>query len=252
MSLETNRRSRLTALAGVGIGAICANAAVGSAGAGAATIGASHSAGNVLKTSIAAADDVGSVRVTVHFFSGKSAGLLVEDSARSTGEQTVAIGKERASIVLVDGTVYFSGNNSGLVHYFGLTQAIATTVSNHWISASPTDAAYPSLTAGLTLSSALKEVTPTGHVTRGRSRTIHGRPTTSVSGTGPAGLAQVSLFIARKGRPLPVEAVGSDSTKTGTSGEIVDFSRWGEALHVPVPTGAIPISAFSAGAPAGG
>jgi hypothetical protein len=246
MDPATKRRCRLSALAAVSVGAVCVNGAISTAASGAPTTAPSLSAGKALKTSLTAAEKVGSVRVTVHFFSGTTAGLLVEDSGRSSGEQTVAIGKERASIVLVDGTVYFSGNNAGLVRYFGLTQAIATTLADRWVSASPSDAAYASLTAGLTLSSALKEVTPTGHVTRGRTRTVNGQSATSLSGTGPAGLAHVSLFVARKGRPLPVEAVGSDSTKTATSGEIVDFSRWGEALHVPVPTDSIPISAFSA------
>jgi hypothetical protein len=241
MGFDGKRRTRLAAL---GVGGICVNLAVGSA-FGATPPGPSSPADKLVKTAISAADKVGSVRVTVHFFSGKSTGVLIEDSARSSAEQTVAIGKERASIVLVDGTVYFSGNNSGLVDYFGLTQALASTLSNRWISASPTDTVYASLTAGLTLPSALKEVTPTGQVTKGRSRTIDGRSTASVSGAGPSGIAQVSLFIAKQGRPLPVEAVGSDRTKSRTSGEIVDFSRWGEALHVPLPTNAIPISALS-------
>jgi hypothetical protein len=32
----------------------------------------------------------------------------------------------------------------------------------------------------------------------------------------------------------------------------VTFSRWGEAVHVPVPSESIPISALSAGSPAAG
>jgi hypothetical protein len=246
MDHETKRRNRLTAVVGaLGIGAICVNGATQSF-AGAATLGPSGPAGKILTTAITAADKFGSVRVTVRFFSGKSTGLLVEDSGRTSGEQTVAIGKERASIVLVDDTIYFTGNSSGLVKYFGMPQTIAATLANRWISAAPTDSAYASLSAGLTLSSALKEVTPTSHVTKGRARTINGQSTTNVYGAGPAGLSQVSLFIAKKGRPLPVEAVGSGSTKAGASGEIVDFSRWGESLHVPQPTGAIPISTLSA------
>jgi hypothetical protein len=245
-------RSKRVVLTVGGCGCMLATIAM-AAGANGATPHQPSGTGNqILKSAIATAQEVGSVRVTVHFFSGKTTGELVQDSARASAEQTVAIGNERVSIVLSANTVYFSGNTQGLVHYFGLTTAVATTLANQWVSASPSDSAFPSLAAGLTLSSALGEVSPTGSIVKGKPQTVDGQPTTSLSGTGPAGITRLTLFVAAHGRSLPVEAVGSSSSAQKVSGEIVTFSRWGEPVHVPVPSKSIPISTLSAGSPTAG
>jgi hypothetical protein len=252
MDTVVKRRSGRAVLALGGCGCILANIAVAAAAYGATPAERSATATQILKSAIASAQKAGSARVTVHFFSGQTAGELVQDSTRASAEQTVAIGKERVSIVLSEGTVYFSGNTKGLVNYFGLTKAAAATLADRWVSASSSDSAYPSLAAGLTLSSALKEVSPTGSIVRGKPRTVDGRLTTSLSGTGPAGITRVTLFVAADGKSLPVEAVGSGGSAEKASGEIVTFSRWGEAVRVPVPSESIPISTVSAGSPVAG
>jgi hypothetical protein len=252
MDSVVKRRLRRAALAVGGGGCIVANIAAAAPGADAASaVGQSGNPKQILTSALTSAKKAGSVRVTVHFFSGKTTGELVQDSAHASAEQTVAIGQERVSIVLSKGTVYFSGNAKGLVNYFGLTEAVATTLADQWISASPSDSAFPSLAAGLTLSSALKEVSPTGSIVMGKRRTINGQSTTSVSGTGPAGVARMTLFVTAHGKSLPVEAVGSGGSAEKASGEIVTFSRWGEAVHVPVPSESIPISTLNAGTPTG-
>jgi hypothetical protein len=245
-------RSRRVVLAVGGCGCLLASVAIAAGANGATPLEPSGTGDQILKSAIATAQKVGSVRVTVHFFSGKTTGELVQDSARSSAEQTVAIGKERVSIVLSANTVYFSGNTQGLVHYFGLPTAVATTLANQWVSASPSDSAFPSLAAGLTLSSALGEVSPTGSIVKGKRQTVDGQPTMSLSGTGPSGIARLTLFVAAHGRSLPVEAVGSGGSAQKVSGEIVTFSRWGEAVHVPVPSQSIPISTLSGGSSAAG
>lgn len=252
MDIKSNVRFRGATLALAGIGCVLVSAASASPASGATSRELSGSAKQIVKAAIDSASKAGSVRVTVQFFSGKTTGELVQDSARRSAVQTVAIGKERVSILLSDGTVYFSGNDQGLAHYFGLDKSAASTLAGRWISASPKDSAFQSLTAGLTLSSALKEVTPTGSMVRGKSKIVRGQSTASVSGTGPAGVARVTLFVAAKGRPLPIEAVSSGGTESEASGEIVSFSRWGESVKVPTPSSSIPISTLSAGTPVGG
>jgi hypothetical protein len=252
MGIVVKRRSLRAALAVGGCGSMVANiVAVATAAYGAAPVTPSGVANQTLTAAIASAKKVGSVRVTVHFFSGQTTGELVQDSTRTSAEQTVAIGKERVSIVLAKNTVYFSGNVQGLVNYFGLTKAVATTLADRWVSASSSDSAFPSLVAGLTLSSALKEVSPTGSLANGKRRTIDGQTTTSLSGTGPSGIARVTLFVATDGKSLPVEAVGSSGSAKKASGEIVTFSRWGETVHVPVPSESIPIATLNAGTATG-
>lgn len=254
MIIKVKTLSTSSARAAIGVGCMLAAVACSSPAFGASSSERSGtgSASQILRSAISSATKFGSVRVTVHFFSGTTAGELVQDSSQNSAVQTVAIGSERVSILLSDGIVYFSGNNPGLVHYFGLSDANAAILAGRWVSATSSDASYQSLIAGLSLTSALKEITPTGSIARGKSVIVRGQRTTSVSGTGPAGLAHVTLFIAAKGRPLPVEAVGSGGGKgTKLSGEIVTFSRWGEHVKIPTPSSAIPISSLASGSPTG-
>jgi hypothetical protein len=209
-------------------------------------------ASQLLKSAIASATKQGSVRVTVHFFSGNKTGEVVEDSALQTGVQTVAIGQERVSIVLVDGIAYVTGNRQGLTSYMGLPASIATALAGQWISIPPTDSGFRSVISGLTLSSALNEVTPAGSISQGKRKTLNGRSTFSISGTGSTGQARTSLFIATNGNRLPVEAVAATGSGKSVSGEIVTFSRWGEKVHTPKPATSVPISSLSTGSTSSG
>jgi hypothetical protein len=212
----------------------------------------SNSASQPLKTAIASATQHGSVHVTVHFFSGNTAGEVVEDSALQSGVETVAIGQERVSIVLADGMAYVTGNRQGLLSYIGLPASMAAALAGQWISIPPTDRGFTSVTSGLTLSSALHEVTPAGSISQGKQKTVNGQSTISVSGTGSTGQARTSLFIATKGNRLPVEAVAATGNGKAVSGEIVTFSRWGESVHTPKPPTSVPISSLTTGSASSG
>jgi hypothetical protein len=205
----------------------------------------------LLKAAIASGTKSGSVRVTVHFFSGKTTGELIQDSARQSAKQTVAIGKERISIVLTGGTAYFAGNSVGLVKYFGLSASTAATLAGQWISISPSDSGFQSVTAGMTLSSALREASPTGSISGGKKKKVDRQATVSVSGTGSTSAPRTTLFVAARGRPLPVEAVAESSSGKSAAGEIITFTRWGEKVTVPTPTDAIPVSTLSIGSSSG-
>jgi hypothetical protein len=219
--------------------------------AGATTPKAAGTAARILKAAVASGTKSGSVRVTVHFFSGKTTGELVQDSSRQSAKQTVAIGKERISIILKGGTAYFAGNSVGLVKYFGLSAATAATLAGHWISISPSDSGFQSVTAGMTLAAALREASPTGSITQGKKKRVNRQATVSVAGTGSTSAPRTTLFVAARGKPLPVEAVAYSSTGTTTSGEIITFSRWGERVTVPTPTSAVPVSTLSIGSSSG-
>ncbi len=212
----------------------------------------SNSASQLLKAAIASATQHGSVHVTVHFFSGSKTGEVVEDSALQSGVETVAIGQERVSIVLTDGMAYVTGNRQGLLSYMGLPASMATALAGQWISIPPTDRGFTSVVSGLTLSSALHEVTPAGAVSQGRQKTVNGQSTISVSGTGSTGQARTSLFIATKRNRLPVEAVAATGNGKAVSGEIVTFSRWGETVHTPKPPTSVPISSLRSGSASSG
>jgi len=215
--------------------------------AGAASRRPPGSASQLVKAAIAAAKHQGSVRVTVHFVTGNVTGEVVEDSARQSGVQTVAIGKERISIILLNGTAYVTGNSQGLISYFGFPASIASTMAGRWISITPSEPGYQSVIAGLTLSSALTEVSPTGTLSEGKRSTVDNQSTWSVLGTGSAHQPPTTLFVATSGRGLPVGAVTARHGGTTLTGQIVTFSRWGETVHIPQPTSPVSISTLSSG-----
>jgi hypothetical protein len=247
MVVFVNRCRMHSAIVGVGAVVMLVSAACTPSASADTSLRTNEPPGQVLKAALASATHEGTVHITVHFFSGKTTGVLVEDSARGSAKQTVAIGRERVSIILTHGTAYFAGNSRGLTKYFGISASNASALSGRWVAVSPSDAGFKEVTAGLTLTSALKEASPSGSFVQGKRRTVDRRPTVSISGTGSASGPQTTLFVATSGKPLPVEAVSSSQSGETTSGEIITFSRWGESVHTPTPVGAIPVSALSAG-----
>ena len=205
-----------------------------------------------LHQSLAAANKAGSARISVHFFSGSTTGKVLQDSSQRTGTETVSIGKALASIVLVGGTAYISGNRQGLTSYFGLPSALLPRALGHSISIQQSDSPFGAITTNVTLPSVLTNVSPSGTVLEGKRTEVNGIPVTSISGTGPGDAGKVTIFIAATGRPLPVEVVETSTSGTAKSGEVISFTQWGEQIHATKPTKVIPLSLLQAAAPAQG
>ncbi len=244
--LSTALRFRAARMAPALAGSLLLSGLAAAAGplppASGATAGTSQATSHLLKQSLRAATEAGSVRITVQFFSGSTTGKVVQDSGVSSGEQTVAIGKELASVVLVGGTAYISGNSEGLSSYFRLPSSVVANLVGKWASVQPTDASFGSVTGNVTLASALANVTPSGTLVAGKRTKVNGQRVRSISGEGPGGDGHVTLFVAANSRSLPVEAVESSGPGTNGNGEIVMFTRWGETLHLATPSGALPLS----------
>ncbi|HEY6428157.1 MAG TPA: hypothetical protein VIX84_13110 [Acidimicrobiales bacterium] len=149
-----------------------------------------NAAQQALERSLSAAKGVGSVRITVEFFSGSTTGKVVQDSSVNSGEQTVAIGKEVASVVLVGGVAYISANGQGMTSYFGLPSSLVPTLAGRRISVHPTDSSFQAVTANVSLASALSNVTPSGTLVTGKRSRVGGQPVNSVAGTAPGGGGQ--------------------------------------------------------------
>ncbi|HXN60798.1 MAG TPA: hypothetical protein VN886_10125 [Acidimicrobiales bacterium] len=220
-------------------------------GASAAANVSSTSAKQVLTQSLRNATHAGSVRITVQFFSGSTTGKVVQDSGLKTGEQTVAIGNELASVVLVNSTAYISGNSKGLSSYFGMPSSLVPSIVGHWASVQQSDPSFGSVAGNVTLVPALANVTPSGTLIAGKRTKVDRQWVRSISGEGPDASGRVTLFVTANSRSLPVEAVESSGTSTQNKGEIVTFTRWGETLHLPRPTNAVPLSTLEAAAAEG-
>ena len=243
----------LASVAGL-LGLVILSGPAGAAGSGVGSSvpGPTGSAPAVLHNSFAAATKAGSARISVQFYSGSTTGKVLQDSSLSSGKQTVAVGKALASIVLVGGTAYISGNSQGLTSYFGIPTALLPQIVGRSISLQQSDSGFQSVTANVTLPSALANVTPSGTLVEGKHANVNGQQVRTISGTGPGGAGRVTLLIASTGRRLPVEAVETSASGTSRSGEIVSFSQWGEQVTVTKPTKVIPISRLQSAAPAQG
>ena len=215
-------------------------------------LASSPSVSQSLAHALGAAKEAGSARITVQFFSGSTSGKVVQDSTLHSGKQTVAIKNELASVVLTGGTAYISGNSSGLTSYFGLPSSLVPTLTGRWVSVQSTDSAFQSVSANVALSSALANVTPSGELVAGKRSKVDRQWVKSISGGAPGGGGSLTLFIAANKKSLPVEAVESNGSGKAAKGEIVTFTRWGEQVHVPTPSGALPLSAIEDASSASG
>lgn len=242
--MDTARRSRTkqSLVAACALAWFLSTAAFGASASAASPNKSSGTATQLLARASAAATKKGSVRITIHFFSGKTTGEVVVDSGLNAGVETVAIGRKRISIVLTGDIGYFSGNSEGLVSYFGMPQAVASAISGKWISIPPSNAGYQSVIAGVALASALQEVTPAGTVIEGKKSRVNRQLTLSISGQGSSTDSRTTLFVSASGNFLPVESTTTGSSGKTKIGEIVSFSRWGEKLHIPNTGMAIPIA----------
>ena len=252
MLLSAARNSK-AARGGLGLAAACLLSLAGASDASASVrVGSTGAASQALHHSLAAATKAGSARISVEFFSGKTTGRVLQDSSMQSGQQAVSIGKALATTVLVGGTAYISGNEQGMISFFGMPSSLGSSLGGRWVSLQPSDSGYQSVAANVTLPTALTNVTPTGTLITGKRTKIAGHWVRSISGAGQGGGGRITLFVTADSRSLPVEAVESVRAGATLKGEIVKFSKWGEQVNVTAPTGAIPISTIQAASSASG
>ncbi len=213
------------------------------AGAAMAPFGG-QSASQVLGEALAASNQEGSAHDVAVFTSGGVSTVFVQDSAAQSGEQSVTIGtKEKATVILLDNVAYITGNRPAVTGFFGFPKNLGPTLAGKWISFQPTDQGYSTVSAGVTLSSALKEITPTGPLSMGRTTKVGGKSVVGIAGKVPGG--HETLYVATTGAPLIVEAQASGHSGTHSGTDRITFSRWGEPVNLSAPTGAIPLSALA-------
>lgn len=97
------------------------------------------------------------------------------------------------------------------------------------------------MTSGVTLSSAIDQIIPTGRLTKETVGAVQGRQVVAVHGqiaNSPPG----TLYVSATGSPLPVEETAGDSSGT----ETVTFSNWGESVSLSAPATSVPIASLGA------
>jgi hypothetical protein len=187
---------------------------------------------------------------TVHFvsrssFTGTSL-LQVTDAGRTIGRQTNTLtvdGKSNTLVIeLIDRILYVKGDATVLEKFLGLPNELSNQFANKWFVILPNHSGYAGVALGLTVSSAMSELTMTDSVTvqpstslsvvkveveKGVTAKIASQPTSS----------EVLYFSATK-NPLPVEAI---QTFKAAKGSLL-FSKWNEMITLAQPNATLRLS----------
>lgn len=175
---------------------------------------------------------------------------LTEGIQRITYQKSGVVG--HLTIEVVGGRAYFNGDSFSLVNFFGFTALSAAHIAGVWVSASPTDKAFPLIAADITLASAIHDIQVPGLVsTSAKSMTLTGL--THLDGAqvlgvrGQSATSSALLYFRTGAAPLPVaeEIATAQAGKKSTT--IVAYSRWNEMVRVVKPKSSIALASLSAG-----
>jgi hypothetical protein len=198
--------------------------------------------------------DAAKAQQSVHYVakqvSGNSVTTLTGDVEVADGVQhvTIKIGKKTAhfTIVVIDQTAYFQGDELGLQLGLGLTKTQATTYAGQWISIPKGDKLYAGTAAFVTLDSVIQLITPHGRLAAAKAK-YHGTRVIAVRGlSGKRKKKEAQILIApAHGKHLPLE---EDELAPGV--EYIShtaLSKWNEPVQVQAPATSTPIATVRGG-----
>ena len=148
--------------------------------------------------------------------------------------QHVDVLGHRGEIVLVRGVAYVKLDPTLVVDEF---HSLVPGVANKWVSFTRRSKYFAGLTTGLTFSSLLNEVPPTGALAMSRPTTLRGVPVVAVTGTAVTTnlKASATLFIATSPPFLPVqETVTAQSSGVPVSA-VTEFKNWSSVPVIVAP-----------------
>lgn len=179
---------------------------------------------------------------------------IVGDVGKTVGTQTIYVKDKKVTatmvIRLVGHEAYFKGAAAAIYVLIGLTPAQSDAAAGRWISVVPSDSVYNSTAAALTVGSVMSEITLSPPVTRSRAVVTAGQRLLEISGawTGTGITAKdhatAVLDVTRDATSLPVRFTGvvPSSASSGTFGDNLVVSKWGEAVHVAPPASSVPLA----------
>lgn len=147
------------------------------------------------------------------------------------GEQHITINGGHLEVRVIGSTTYLTGDAKGLAVY-GVD---ARQLHGQWLPLVAAQRGYGSVTAGVTLASALDADKIAGPLRREPDKTIDGQPVYGIAGHGdgansPSGSASTIWISKDTGLPVEFDATTATTTITET------FSDWGEPIHVATPS----------------
>jgi hypothetical protein len=182
-------------------------------------------------------------------FSGAGVtGAISADVGPTIGREFLEIGQSHGTTLIVAGTAYIRGDAAAMSNFFGFLPPPASRLADHWISLTAADPNFATVTEGITLASALSQITVQPPLTLGAPTQIDGQQVIGISGHPPAspdngtgtGTETFTLYVTTGNRPIPVEITSTmtDGAQTGT--HTLTFSAWGIPVALVAPGGAVP------------
>jgi len=264
------------------LGAAALGAAIGSWQSSA---GSSDAASRLVLQGLDAARAAGSFHYVSTSVASSMTQVTVGDAGATEGRQDITIGPSSFIVLVVGQTAYLRGDASALEHNLLVPSSVASAHVQQWISLVQSDYPWASVYAAVKTSDALKDnltFTPRSVLA---PETLAGQQVVGIQGPVSGSEAQgvqgtATLYLQAGGRHLPVRFVergtvtgtgnsgsgnsGTGNTGAGNSGRgntgggstttsvrfRIDFSAWGEPVHVAVPSSAV--SFASLGVPGAG
>ena len=165
-----------------------------------------------------------------------------QNSGPARGEQTIHIGGTIATVVLIGDHAYIQGSAAAVTNYFGFPASDAATLAGKWISIPSTASDFATVSDGVSLASALKEVGLDGYLSVTAPSKLAGSTVIGIEGTdastdstGGPGTLYISVTTG-----LPVEFDSTSSQGT----EHVVFGDWGKPVALAAPAHTVPIASI--------
>jgi hypothetical protein len=224
------------------------------AGCGSSSAGSNGVLSKSGKQIVAAAVSATAHESAFHFVETASSSAsnvrIVGDVGSAGGEQRIDVSEGgrsgKITVVLADGTAYFTGDVFGLEGFTGLSEANARSLAGKWISVPSSNASFSSIAASLAVKTAASQlVSLTGTLTRGKVSTELGHQAVAVDAvqSSSSGSLALTLYVSTTGKALPIQVVGTTKTSGTPTRKIkATFSNWGETVHASAPSSSEPIA----------
>jgi hypothetical protein len=166
------------------------------------------------------------------------------DLALAAGHERIVLPFATIKVILTGGAGYLrSSTAAGLVQFAGWPAALAKHYAGRWLRYPASNREFTAVTSGLTLSSALDPLAPSGKPVTGASVVLHGHRVTPITGApaGDATFTKATMYVTQSSDPLPfrVTAVGA-----GKLSQTLTLSHWGEHVAPRAPNGALAVPRF--------
>jgi hypothetical protein len=174
---------------------------------------------------------------------GKATVTETDVSGPTSGTQTVTVTATkdgtsqvlRASVVVVDGSLYMNANAGFWENSGDVPANQAAAVANRWIEVPTSSAIYAEAAADLTMPSVVSDLFHARTFDKGKVVVIKGVPGVRITyDNGGADPGRAVSVLAVAGHHLPISI--------DVGGENLQLGSWGKATAVAVPPGSIPLA----------